>query len=113
MLKELGQLASILQQAQGLPGLVQALQVKLAAIRCLGQSGNGLVTIELTGQARAVACQIDPSLMRPDRQAELQELIVAAVNDAQTQVRQTAADEISQLTGGFTIPGLREMLTGV
>ena len=113
MLKQLGQLAGILQQAQGLPGVMQALQAKLAAVRCLGRAGNGLVIVELTGQARAVSCQIDPSLLRPERHQELQDLIVAAFNDAQGQVRQMAAEEISQLTGGLNLPGLREMLTGV
>jgi DNA-binding YbaB/EbfC family protein len=113
MLKQLGQLAGIFQQAQGLPGLMQALQAKLATVRCRGRAADGLVTVELSGQARAVACHVDPSLLHPERQQELQGLIVVAFNDAHGQVRQMAAEEFSQLTGGLNLPGLREMLTGV
>lgn len=112
MLKELGQLAGLLKQAQELPGRMQEVQEQLAVVRCVGRSDDGLVAVELTGQARAVSCQIDPSLLAPQHQHQLQDLLVAAINDAQTQVRQAAADKAGQLAGAMNLPGLKETLAG-
>jgi DNA-binding YbaB/EbfC family protein len=112
MLKELGQIAGLLKQAQGLPGRMQAMQERLAAVRCVGQSADGQVTVELTGQARAVSCWIDPSLLDPQQQQRLHELLVSALNDAQTQVRQAAAEHASLLAGEIDLPGLKDALAG-
>jgi hypothetical protein len=112
MLKELGQIAGLLKQAQELPGRMQAVQERLAAERCVGRSDDGLVTVELTGQARAVSCSIDPSLLAPQHQQRLQELFVEAVNAAQSQVRQAAAQQAGLLTGDLNLPGLKDALAG-
>jgi DNA-binding YbaB/EbfC family protein len=112
MLKEIGQLAGLLKQAQGLSGRMQEVQGKLAALRCVGRAGDGLVTVELNGQGRAVDCSLHDSLLHPSQQARLQTLLLEAFNDAQQQVRRSAANEISQLTGGFNLPGLSDALTG-
>lgn len=113
MFKELGQIASLMKQAQGLSSRMQEAQERLASRRCIGEAGGGMVAVELTGQGRAVRCQIDPVLLQSGDREMLEELVVAAINQAQDKVREAALEEMGQLTGGLNLPGLGDALSGL
>lgn len=88
---------------------VQEMQEKLArdmeALRVEGSAGGGVVTATLNGQKALLAIKIAPEAITPDDAEMLQDLIVAAVNDASRKVDESLQDQLG-LTGGLKIPGL-------
>lgn len=94
MMKQLGQMQSKMQQ----------MQEELAALEIAGQSGGGLVAVTLDGKASLKRIRIDPSLMKPDEAEILEDLIIAAVQDAKVKVEATLAEKMQAVTGGLPIP---------
>lgn len=113
MFKELGQLAGLMKNLQGLGGRMQEMKDRLAAKRCVGSAGNGLVQIEMDGTSRTLGCVISPELLSSGDQSRLQSLIADAVNDAQEKVRLVAAEEMKDVMGTDGMPGLMKMLGGM
>ena len=113
MFKELSHLASLMKQAQGMSGKMQELKDRMAALRCEGQAGGGMVTVEVNGQMKVVSCRIDPALMQSGDREMLEELVCAATNQALDKIRETQVNEMQQLTGGLNIPGLGSALSGM
>jgi DNA-binding YbaB/EbfC family protein len=72
----------MLAKAQEIQGRVQQLQEELAGLEIEGQSGGGLVRVKLNGKMEARAVKIDPSLIKPDDAEMLEDLILAAFQDA-------------------------------
>ncbi|MDP1797920.1 MAG: YbaB/EbfC family nucleoid-associated protein [Planctomycetaceae bacterium] len=111
MFKEIGQIASMMKQLQGLGGRMQEMKERLAAKRCTGSSANGSVQIEMDGSSRTLDCMVSQELLDSRDRLQLQALIVEAVNDAQEKVRAAAADEMKDIVGGAeAMPGLMKML---
>ncbi len=110
MFKEMAQLGSLLKQAQGLSGKMKEAQERLAAARFTGSSDDGVVRIELSGQGQAVACDIDPAWLSPEKQTALENRVIAAVNAAFAQLKQRTAEEMSQATGGLDLGALGSSL---
>jgi nucleoid-associated protein EbfC len=96
----------LMQQAQGLQAKVTALQEELADKIVTGSAGGGMVRVEATGAQEIVSVQIEKELLSSDDQELMQELIVAAVNDALKKSKDLMTEEMSKLTGGLRIPGL-------
>jgi len=96
----------LMQQAQGLQAKVTALQEELADKIVTGTAGGGMVKVEATGTQELVSIQIEKELLASDDQELMQDLIVAAVNDALKKSRELMSEEMSKLTGGLRIPGL-------
>ena len=71
-----------------------------------GSAGGGVVRATATGKQELVSVTIDPSAVDPDDVDMLQDLIVAAVNDAIRASRDLAAEKMGPLTGGLNVPGL-------
>jgi len=113
MLKELSALASLMKQAQGMSGKMQALRDRMAAIRCDGQAGAGMVSVEVSGELRVLNCRIDPALVQSGDREMIEELICAATNQAIDKVREAQRKEMLELTGGLNIPGMSEMFSGL
>jgi DNA-binding YbaB/EbfC family protein len=111
MFKGLGTMASLLKQAQEMQGRVRELQERLGTLRIEGSAGGGMVTVTVSGQQKVLACRIEPSLLEAGDAEVLQDLIVAATNQALEQARQTAQEELSKLSGGMDIPGLGDALS--
>ena len=111
MFKGLGNLASVLKQARELQQRMEEVQEALGRLRVEGHSGGGMVTVEATGQQRIVGVRIDPSLVQSGDQEMLEDLLVAACNQALDKARQAAADEMGKLTGGLELPGMQEALS--
>ena len=100
-MKNLGQM---MKQAQELQAKMSAMQEQLADEEVTGSSGGGLVQITLNGKAEARRVKIDPSLIDPAEPDVLEDLIVAALNDAKAKVEARIAERMSELTGGLKLP---------
>ena len=85
---------------------VQQMQAELEAAEYDVTSGGGMVKITISGAKEIKALKIDPSVVDPEDVEMLEDLIVAAVNEAINKVEQTAEEEMSKITSGLNIPGL-------
>ena len=99
-------LGGLLQQAKQLQERLASVQDEIANRTAEGRAGGGMVTAVANGRMEIVRVHIEPSLLEsPDREM-LQDLVVAAVNDALRAVRALIATEMQKATGGLPIPGL-------
>jgi DNA-binding YbaB/EbfC family protein len=99
-------LGNLMNLAQKLQGDVAKMQEDLARMECEASSGGGMVTARVNGEYQLVSIKIDPEVIDPGDAGMLQDLIVAAVNQAMTKMRDLAQKEMSKLTGGLNIPGM-------
>jgi hypothetical protein len=102
-MKDLGNLQKMLKQAKEMQ---DQLQKELAQLRLEGTSGGGMVSVTLDGQKNLVAVRLDPEVINRDEIEMLQDLIVAAFNDAAAKVDEHLSQKLSALGGGLKIPGL-------
>jgi len=93
----------MMQQAQAMQGKVQA---ELKAMLLTGSAGGGLVRVEMTGEKEVVSVSIDRSAVDPGDVETLQDLVLAATNEALRKSRELVQQELGKLTGGLKIPGL-------
>lgn len=100
-MKNIGQM---MKQAQKLQAKMAELQEQLALAEVTGASGGGLVQITLNGKGEVRKVKIDPSLVDPNDVEVLEDLIVAAFNDAKAKVEALMAERMSELTGGLQLP---------
>jgi nucleoid-associated protein EbfC len=82
------------------------MQEELGAATVEATAGGGAVKVVMTGQQHVQAVAIDPAAVDPDDVEMLQDMIVAAVNEALGKSQELAAGQMSKLTGGMKIPGL-------
>ena len=99
-------LGNLMNLAQKLQGDVAKMQDELARMECEASSGGGMVTARVNGEYQLVSIQIDRDVVDPADVSMLQDLIVAAVNQAMIKMRETAQKEMSKITGGLNIPGM-------
>ena len=93
----------MMKQAQEMQ---ERLQRELAETRVEATAGGGMVTVTMNGQKQILALTIDPEVVSKDDVEMLQDLITAAVNDAQRKVDETVAGKMGGMMGGLKIPGL-------
>ena len=110
MFKSLGNIANLVKQAQEMKSRMGELETKLAQVRVKGTAGGGMVDVEVNGQQKVMAVHVDEKLLKSDDREMLEDLLVAACNDALNRAKQAAAEQMSELTGGFDIPGMDEMI---
>jgi DNA-binding YbaB/EbfC family protein len=94
----------MMKQAQQMQAKMAELQARLAEMEVGGQSGGGMVQATLTGKGELRSIKIDPSLAKADEVEVLEDLVVAAVNDARQRADAMVAEEMSKLTGGLQLP---------
>jgi DNA-binding YbaB/EbfC family protein len=97
-------LMGMMKQAQEIQARMQKMQDELAALEIPGQSGGGLVQVTLSGKAELRRVRIDPSLLKPDEAEILEDLIVAAFQDAKGKVEQAMQEKMKDVTGGLPLP---------
>jgi hypothetical protein len=97
-------LSQMMKQAQEMQDRMQAMQERLAEEEVSGASGGGMVTVTLNGKGVLRRVKLDPSLVDPDDIEMLEDLIVAAFNDARAKVDALVAQRMSELTGGLQLP---------
>lgn len=94
----------MMKQAQQLQEKMAEMQSKVTEIEAEGSAGGGLVKFVLNGKGEAKSAHIDPSLLKEDEKEVLEDLIVAAMNDAKIKVDQKAQEEMQKVTGGLNLP---------
>jgi DNA-binding YbaB/EbfC family protein len=83
---------------------MERMQEELAELECEGVAGGGMVTVRLTGKGLMKGLSIDPSMFKEDDVEILEDLIVAAHNDAKGKLEATVAERTKELTAGLPIP---------
>lgn len=99
-------LGSIMEQAQQLQERLSRLQEDAAAKTVEASAGGGMVTAKMSGKLELLSLHIEPEAIKNGDAEMLQDLVVAAVNQAIRQAQQLMSDEMKALTGGLKIPGL-------
>jgi DNA-binding YbaB/EbfC family protein len=95
----------MLKQAQQLQNQMAEMQKKLEQEEITGTSGAGMVTVTITGKGEMKRIKIDPSLADPKEVEILEDLIVAAYNDAKVKLDNHTNEEMSKMSGGLGLPG--------
>jgi DNA-binding YbaB/EbfC family protein len=108
--KGIANLAGLFKQAQQIGGQMGQLTEEMKRRRVEGSAGGGMVVVELTGLMEVLACRIDPELFRQNDRELIEDLVVAAVNQAIAKGKQMHADAVRELTGGLSLPGLNDVL---
>lgn len=98
-----GGMGNLMKQAQKMQEDMQRIQEELANAEVIGESGAGLVKVIMNGRHDVKDVQIDPSLMKEDKEM-LEDLLAAAVNDAVRKVEENSKDKMSDLTAGMGLP---------
>jgi DNA-binding YbaB/EbfC family protein len=99
-------MANMMKQAQKLQAQILKLQEELAEKTVEAASGGGMVKVAVNGKQQIVSVEIDKEVVDPDDIEMLQDLILAAVNEALSKSQEMVSTEMSKLTGGMNIPGL-------
>jgi DNA-binding YbaB/EbfC family protein len=94
----------MMKQAQQLQSKMQEMQAELEAMEVEGQSGGGLVRVTLTGKMTMKTIHVDPSLLKADETEILEDLIVAAHQDAKTRAERVLQEKMQEVTGGLPLP---------
>jgi nucleoid-associated protein EbfC len=87
----------------------ERIQQEIAALQIEASAGGGMVTVVLDGEKRVKSLRIDPEVVSKDDVEMLQDLVVAAVNEAARRVDEAVKEKIGALTAGLKIPGLPGM----
>ena len=104
MFDKLKDLGGLMQQAQQMQQKMQELQAALERLEIVGSSGAGLVTVTVNGKNETRRIEIDASLFKPEDKGVVEDLIVAAANDARAKVEQTVQEHMRDITGGLPLP---------
>jgi DNA-binding YbaB/EbfC family protein len=97
---------NIMRQAQELQAKLAKAQEELAEAEIEASSGGGAVTVTVNGQQQVLSVKISPEAIEPDDVEMLEDLVLAAVNEALTKSQEMAAKRMGKITGGLNIPGL-------
>jgi DNA-binding YbaB/EbfC family protein len=94
----------MLKQAQQMQARMTEMQAKLAEIEVTGTAGGGMVQVTLNGKGEVKKLKLDKSAVDPNETEVLEDLILAAFNDAKARADRLAAEEMEKLTGGLKLP---------
>jgi len=98
---------SLMKQAQMMQKKMNEAQEKLAQSEVTGVSGGGMVKVTITGKMATKKVEIDKSLLNPEESDILEDLIVAACNDAQNKAENMMNEGLKDVTGGLNLGGLK------
>jgi DNA-binding YbaB/EbfC family protein len=99
-------MGNMMKQAQKLQAKMMKLQEEMAEKTVETAAGGGMVKVVANGRQQVISIQIEKEVVDPDDVEMLQDLILAAVNDALVKSQEMASAEMGKLTGGMNIPGL-------
>ncbi|MFZ5563851.1 MAG: YbaB/EbfC family nucleoid-associated protein [Thermodesulfobacteriota bacterium] len=99
-------MGGMLKQAQKLQAQMMKLQEELAQRTVEAAAGGGMVKAVANGRQQITALTIEKEVINPEDAEMLQDLVLAAVNEALTKSQEMVSSEMGKLTGGFNIPGL-------
>ena len=110
MFKGLGNISSLLKQAQEMGSRMQGINDELRTQRAEASVGGGMVKVEVNGVGEVLRLEIDPTLIERGEREMLEDLIPAAVNQALVKAKQLHADAMQSITSDIDLPGLNETL---
>jgi nucleoid-associated protein EbfC len=94
----------MMKQAQAMQRKLAEAQEKIAALEVEGSSGGGMVKIAISGKGEAKKVTIDPSVIDPNEKELLEDLLVAALNDARKKLEDQSGGYMNDLTSGMQLP---------
>lgn len=100
-MKNLGQM---LKQAQDMQTKMQDMQASLGDMEITGSAGAGMVTVVMNGRGEGRSVDIDPSLLAPGEKEVLEDLVIAAFNDARAKVDRMVKEKTTEMMGGIELP---------
>ncbi|MDE1149322.1 MAG: YbaB/EbfC family nucleoid-associated protein [Azospirillaceae bacterium] len=100
-MKNIGQM---MKQAQQMQAKMQEMQGKLGEIEAGGQAGAGMVSVVVNGKGELKKVKLDKSVVDPEEIEVLEDLLIAAFNDAKAKVEAHIAEETNKLMGGLKLP---------
>jgi nucleoid-associated protein EbfC len=95
---------SLMQQAQAMQAKMQEMQAEMERLEVEGQAGGGLVRVTLTAKGQMKALALDASLLKPDDREILEDLIVAAHEDARKKAERLMEEKMKSVTAGLPLP---------
>lgn len=101
-----GNMGNMMKQVQQMQRKMQEMQAELEAKEVETTAGGGAVTVKVSGKKEILAINIKPEVVDPEDVEMLQDLILAAINEALRQVDEMTNNEMGKVTGGLSIPGL-------
>ena len=105
-MKGIPNMGNLMKQAQQFQTKMAKLQEELGKRTVEASSGGGMVTVVVNGQQEILSIKIDPEVVNKDDVEMLQDLILAAVNDALTRAKNMVSEEMGKLTGGLNLPSI-------
>ncbi len=100
----LGDMTKMMKAAKEMQSKMSALQDELQAITVVGESGAGLVRATSTAKGELTGLEIDPSIFNPDEKEVVEDLILAAIKDAQQKAMARSQQEVARLTESMGLP---------
>ena len=94
----------MMKKAQEMQKKVQEMQVSLSNLEVEGTSGGGMVKIIMNCKNEVKKIDIDPSIIKNDEKEVMEDLIIAALNDAKSKAEEKSQEEMKKLTGGLGLP---------
>lgn len=101
-----GGLGNMMKQFQQMQQKMEEIQNELEQTQVEGTAGGGMVTVIVNGKQDLLEIKIDPEVVDPKDVDMLQDLIVAAINQARQKAQELQTEQMSALTGGMNIPGM-------
>lgn len=106
-----GNMAQMLEQAQKMQQDIVKLKEEAELKEAEASAGGGMVTAKVNGKGELLALKIEKDVINPDESEMLQDLVVAAVNEASRKSKELVKEELSKVTGGIPIPGLQNLFS--
>lgn len=103
-------LSSIMQQAKDMQQRMSQIQEDLKKKSITGSAGGGMVLVTVNGQGEVLNVTIEKVVIDPSETEMLQDLVVAATNDAMRKAKELSKQEMAQLTGGMNLPDLTNFM---
>ena len=97
---------NIMKEAQKLQQQMETMQAEVAQKKVEASAGGGMVTVRANGKQELLSITIDPEVINKDDAQMLEDLVLAACNEALRKSRELVQQELGKLTGGLKIPGL-------
>lgn len=97
-------ITGMLKKAQALQSKMNELQAELKTREIIGSSGQGKVKVTMNGAQDVLKISIDPEVVKPEETDLLEDLVLAALNDARTKVTRLVEEEMGKLSGGMGLP---------
>ena len=112
MFENLGKMTEALSKMGDMKKQMEEMQKRVSSIKVIGTAGGGMVNVTITGDNRVVDVKIAKEVLGGEDQKMLEDLIIAATNDALNKVKESMAHEMKNITGGMDMGMLSKMLGG-